>query len=76
MRDVRRQIVRAPKILDVLFGDGGGLPLDLEPDPAIAEKGGGGGGGRSCGRWSLEVGRQELEEGVKKKEGSLSFHRR
>ena len=36
VRDIRGQIARALEILDVLLGDGGGLPLALEPDPDMA----------------------------------------
>jgi hypothetical protein len=50
--------------------------LPLEPDPAIAGVGGSSGGDWSYGRWSLEIGRQKLEEGVKKKERFLPFYRR
>ena len=33
MRDIRGQIARAPELLDVLLGDGGGLPLALGTGP-------------------------------------------
>ena len=33
VRDIHGQIARASEILDVLFGDGGGLPFDLGTGP-------------------------------------------
>ena len=33
MHDIRGQIARAPEVLDVLLGDGGGLPLALGTGP-------------------------------------------